>query len=1297
MDCLKIYLLGGMQVLWKERPLLPFPTHSTRSLFAYLVTYRQRAHTRNRLAGLFWGDFPETRAQRNLNNTLWRLRHALPAEYVRVEGDTIGFNTASDFWLDLAEFERIADSCSISDPQSAIRSLHSAIELYRGDFLEGWYEDWALVEAERLRLLYLRALQALLDGYRASGAFAQALECARRLLEIDSLREEVHVRAMELHAALGQREAALAQFAACQRVLKAEVGIAPSPETVTLYEQIRAGTWTGLATAHTVLPETPVRVEAPRAFPKARTPFDEFGQVRLVGREAELALLRTRLESLRADDSARRVILLAGESGIGKTRVAREASQIATTLGIATLWGACPDMQSPPPYQGLLQILRGGIAGFKRASTLPISPIWLSELSLLLPELSDEFPNLPPRSESNPERLLEALAQFVGGCARAGPHLVILEDLQWADPATLEALRFLLPRLRDLPLLFVITFRPEEIADREDLARVMTELEAGEVTERLELKRLSPEDSAMLARRVLGLSDEQARLARFIYRETEGNPFFIGEVLKALVEEGDFRLRPDGEWEMPWDREPVGQDALAPQVPYLSYEPRSIREAVQRRLATLAPMSRAVLEMAAVLSHAFDFDLLQQACDQSEEATLAATDDLLRRQLLVEENDRLGFSHDKIRQIVYKGLSRAQLRSLHRQAGHALAKVAPQQIEELANHFYLAQDYASALPYGLQAGARARALYANQSALTFLGWAIEAARHIGGDEGARALVAAHERRGQVWEHLGNYDEALADFDSLRQAATAHGDRSGIARAIRQSGWIYGDHFGDLERGLKEARRAWELAQQAGDARESAFTLSNIGAFHNMRGEYRQALEAHRAALAAFRELGDPRGEASSLQYLAVAFHFLSEYEQSLDAYRQALQLWQQIGERRTAAKTQANIGYLSISMGDLNTAEKYFRQAEATLREIEAQPALPWVLIGLGAVYRYRCECQASLKVLAEAEEIDRRTGANAYLQALIYHHTGPMYWHLGQVDAAFGDLERGLECARKSGTPTIIVGTLNIFGWILRATGQVERAAQLHAEGLALARQVAFRSGQIIAQSELGLDRVIGGECASGLADLEEALAQTHETTGWTRAAVLLNLAEGRLHAGQPEQALGLAQEATRILEKMQAHEMASWAFLILGRTHLALGRTADAQDALRRGLDCLAYAENSPTRARLLAAVEQTASLPHGRVRVELACGGAPSGRPLREDEQVTVIWTADAGAADQVLWQREGKVALRRARILRLLAEASAQGGEPTQDDLADALQVTPRTIRSDLIALRRAGHAIRTRGQ
>jgi len=1179
MSTLRIYCFGGLRVEYNGQPLPPFPTQKVRSLLAYLLIHRHSPHSRTRLAGLFWGDMPEEQARRNLNTTLWRLRRLLepapipPGTYLLAEGDTLAFNCASNYWLDVDDFRARIETAKSQPPLSMaeIQHLQAAVDLYRAPFLEDLYDDWVLLEQEWLRGLYLEALQRLLACYRARGEYPAALVCGQRLIAADPLREETHRELMALYRLLGQRAAALRQYETCRQVLATELGIEPMAETVALYEQIKRQeeTWT-----------RPVSSPPPAPPPLHRTPFDAFGQVTLIGREQERAWLTARLQAAGQGEGG--MVLVEGEAGIGKTRLLQETTRLATRMGLAVLWGTCPDLQAPPPYQGLVEALRAAIPELRRSEALPVPLIWLSELTLLLPELPQLFAGLPPhpsatsaylvsRQTAEQGRLLEAMTQYLLGLARLGPCLLILEDLQWADLDTLETLRYLLPRLKGSPVLVIATIRPEEIAKRHDLAQALATLEATGLMARLPLNRLSAAETDALVHQALGVPAGERRptpapqpplagLTQFIYRETEGNPFFVGEILKTLVEEGYLHLHPDQGWE-------TTQDNIPPVLP------KGIRQAVQRRLARLTPTALAVLETAAVLGHDFTFDLLQQVSGQNEEATLEATDDLLRCQLLAEglcppmAVDQLCFSHDKIRQVVYEGLSRSRRRYLHRQAGEALARLAAGRVAELAHHFYLGGDDRRALYYCLQAGDRARSLYANQSALSYYNWAIEAAGRVEGKEGERGLLIAYEQRGRVWEHLGQSSAALADFAVMQAKAEGLADGAALARAVRRVAWVWGQQLGDWERGLHGACRAQELAEAAGSQREAAIALLDIGYFHNMRGEYAQSLAALRTALTLADRIGDVGARAASLQYLAVTYQFLGQYRESLAAYQEAYQLWENLGIRRAAGKTQTDLGYLYLSLGELDQAGAAFRQARATLVEIEAHPILPWVLIGIGALQHYQGEHRACLETLAGAAELERQGKSNPYVRGLIRLHRGIAHWHLGNRETALADLEEALSLARQSQTPTLVAGVLNEQGRCLRQAGEAGRAIACHQEALSLSRQTASRSIEAVAQSELGLDRLVVGQIDAGLADLEAAVLPAGEMPPGVHGQVLINLAEGQLLAGQAQQALAPAQESLALTTRQGLHELAGWGYQVLARILTALNRPVEAEEASRRG----------------------------------------------------------------------------------------------------------------------------------
>jgi DNA-binding SARP family transcriptional activator len=249
MGTLRVWLFGAVRLDHEDFAIDPAAVHAVQGLLAYLLLHRERLHSREALAGVFWGDRADGKARRCLNTAVWRLRSALePAGVPRgayllsTDAGELGFNCASDHWLDVAVFEQRARQM-LARPEEEIQppdveGLREGVQLCCGELLEGFYDDWALRERERLRLLYLHCLRRLMHVYRQQGAYEDSLACAQQILACDPLREDVHREAMRLYCDLGQRSLAVRQYQRCREILAGELGILPMEETQALYASI---------------------------------------------------------------------------------------------------------------------------------------------------------------------------------------------------------------------------------------------------------------------------------------------------------------------------------------------------------------------------------------------------------------------------------------------------------------------------------------------------------------------------------------------------------------------------------------------------------------------------------------------------------------------------------------------------------------------------------------------------------------------------------------------------------------------------------------------------------------------------------------------------------------------------------------------------------------------------------------------------------------------------------------------------------------------------------------------------
>ncbi len=388
-----------------------------------------------------------------------------------------------------------------------IAAYHDALTLYGGDLLPGFYDEWILVERERLRTLFAGALTRLAELYEAQRAYADALACAQRLLSQDSLQESSHRLLMRLHLLNDDRAAALRVYHTCATLLRDELGVNPSPATEELYQRLL---WLEDQ------PQTPVQPLAATAAP-------------LVGRTQEWNQLRGLWQSAR--EGHPQLVLIEGEAGIGKTRLAEEMLDTVRRQGMVVATTRAYAAEGAAAYAPLVDLLRSRPI---YAALGKLDPVWLSELSRVLPELAAAHPHLPAPTpiteESQRRRFQEAL---VRGClAAGGPLLIHFDDLQWCDSETLAWLHLLLRADEHGKLLVIGTLRPDEIDEAHPLHRLRLELQRSNRCVSIPLMPLSAAEVAQLAAHVTS-RELSAGAQEQLFVQTEGNPLFVVEILRS--------------------------------------------------------------------------------------------------------------------------------------------------------------------------------------------------------------------------------------------------------------------------------------------------------------------------------------------------------------------------------------------------------------------------------------------------------------------------------------------------------------------------------------------------------------------------------------------------------------------------------------------------------------------------------------------------------------------------------------------------------------------------------------------
>jgi DNA-binding SARP family transcriptional activator len=678
---LRVELLGGCRVAIGKRTAPRTLPARQQELLAYLALNRDAPVSRQQVAGRLWPESTDAQALTNLRRELHHLRTELPDidRLLDAGPRMLGWAANASIDVDVAEFDR-----AVHDGLAGRRpSLEAAAALYHGDLLPECEGEWIRPERERLRRRSAEALVRLVELLEQESAFAEAIDCAQRLLRIDTLQEAAWRTLMRCHARRGERATALHLYQRCVSIFKRELGIQPSPATRLVYREL--------------LEDDGIETLAAASPPQAAT-------YPLIGRQTEFALLSRAWQNAVAGHG--QLVLLRGEAGIGKTRLAEELVDWCGTRAVRTAATRC--------YAGEGRLAYAPIAAWLqtealRAPLLALEPVWASEIARLRPELLGERtdvqapePQLEPFQRS---RLFEALSRVFRAAA---PLLLVVDDLQWCDSDTLEWLHFFFRSSPELRCLVVGTVRSDEEDDNASLAVLRRELERHE---RIAVVTLGPLDEGATARLAEAVAERplDADLRARVFRHSEGHPLFIVETGRAGLS--------------PADQRPYG--ALPPRV----------QAVVAARLTQLSPEAREIAELAAVVGRDFAFDVLAHAGDLEEHAIVRALDELWRRQIVrVQAGDRWDFGHDRLREVAYASIGPARRRLLHRRVAQALEQLFASDLDSvsasIASHLEQAGLPVRALAFYERAGQLASRVSANEEAIRCLTRGLSLLEHV---------------------------------------------------------------------------------------------------------------------------------------------------------------------------------------------------------------------------------------------------------------------------------------------------------------------------------------------------------------------------------------------------------------------------------------------------------------------------------------------------------------------------------------------------------------------------------------
>lgn len=681
--------------------------------------------------------------------------------------------------------------------------------------------------------------------------------------------------------------------------------------------------------------------------------LDALSRGRMIGRQAELAEARELWQ--RARESRGHAVLLSGEPGAGKTRLAREITIQAAVDGAAVLWGGCYEYEAATPYLPFVEAFRRWVREEKNDERLRETlGDAATQIAKLAPEIETRLGPFPERPELAPheERLLffDAVAQVFSNFARRQSVLFYADDLHWADRGTLWLLGHLLRHLRNERVLIVGAYRETELDRAHPLAKALVDWNRERLTTRIALRRFNETETGDQLGSLLG-ENVSGEFAIAVHRETEGNPFFVEEVLKALIERGSVR-RTDGRW----SRCDVDELVI----------PQSVKEAIGNRLDRVSQNCNEVLRVSAILGKVFTFEELSAAAEQSEDILLDALDEASNAQLIAAgSGDSFSFTHDKIREVLYEELNPIRRRRLHRHVAEGLKRNCekfPCAVEKLAHHYIQAGDHAQGLEYAKQAAAEAARVFAFDEAIAAYGRARDCAEALGLTE---EQLAQEEAIGKAFMLHGDTILAAEHFERALALATDPATRVRLQCEAASSLVTNGD-----PRGSEYLVEALKVLDPVTSPIETANAIATEARFHHLAGRHKKAIELLMQAV----DLVAPTAEGNHIstfaapvisQIYAYAAGAYQHYGLYVEADRWA---WRAIefGEKHNIHFAEASgyefLGEDSVHTGEFEKGLEYAAREIAIADRLHSRERRAWV-------HMFSAQCRRFLGQLQEAEQ----------------------------------------------------------------------------------------------------------------------------------------------------------------------------------------------------------------------------------------------------------------------------------------------------------------------------------------
>ncbi len=703
----------------------------------------------------------------------------------------------------------------------------------------------------------------------------------------------------------------------------------------------------------------------------------------LVGRDAEMRKLLSLLDASSRSEGS--LVLVEGEAGIGKTRLISELAKHAKAQGASFYSGKCLYSDGSDPYLPFIDALRGEVESEKAyAPQLAIFGLGGNEKETAR-MISEGTIGDITREKT---QVYETVLQHIQRLADRTPVVFFLDDLHMADASSLQLFYYIARNTQRARVMLVGAYRPEELSDESGKNRPLVELIQRMSRERfynsIKLGRLKAYEVTKMLSSIFGSEYLPLGFSNFVFSKTDGNPFYVEEVVKALIDDGVIG---------------IGAEHAGEKVDFSHVSiPTTIEDIITRRLDGLDDESYKILEIASAIGRDFQFEILLRTLEMDEVELLDRLDKLMAQKIVREDTstdeERYSFDHTMLQEVVYANLTKSKRRLLHAKIGTVIESIfnekvrrpKPEHIYMLSRHFTLGGEHEKALRYSAMAGDRSMSVYALDEALKFYEQAFENAEKVTGnlevhekklellimmgkvrttrgewEEGIQAYnkllkladtdeyrlyrAIAHRNIGHILRQRSDWQNAIRAFETALQTSESVSDKHGIADSFRGMGWVYW-RLGKSEEAFQCYNSCIEYAEEVGATTIITAAYIDIGNVHSSIGNYGEAIEYFEIALELLDDIGNLPETARVCNNIGATYFYLEEYDKALEQYGKCIEIASKCSDYTMLAYGYSNIGEVHVKRRNFDRAREYLDKALEMFEKMDDQHML-------SSVYRY--------------------------------------------------------------------------------------------------------------------------------------------------------------------------------------------------------------------------------------------------------------------------------------------------------------------------------------------------------